>query len=158
VPFDNLQFRQALGRFATGVCVITANPPGFGPFGLTVNSFASLSLAPPLVLWSLQKTSETMDAFHAATHYCVNVLEAGQQALSTRFARKSEHAMQEGEYVLGNTGLPVLPGTLAALECAIDARHDGGDHIILVGLVRELRVAPGGRPLLFYEGGYREVR
>jgi flavin reductase (DIM6/NTAB) family NADH-FMN oxidoreductase RutF len=158
VTFDNLQFRRALGRFATGVCVITAEPPGFRPFGLTVNSFASLSLTPPLVLWSLQKTSDTMEAFRAARAYCVNILAAEQQALSGRFARKGEHDLREGEYRVGEAGLPLLQGALASFECDIDARHDGGDHVILIGRVRALQAEAGGRPLVFYEGGYRELR
>lgn len=158
MTFDSLQFRRALGRFATGVCVITANPPGFKPFGLTVNSFSSLSLTPPLVLWSLQKSSDTLEAFRVATRYAVNVLSSEQQALSSRFARKSEHELREGEYRDGEAGLPLLDGALASFECDIDARHDGGDHIILVGRVRALRLDSGGRPLLYYEGGYRELR
>lgn len=94
MSFDDLQFRQALGRFATGVCVITANPEGHVPFGLTVNSFASLSLTPPLVLWSLQKTSDTMDAFRAAKRYCANVLSSDQRAMSGAFpARASMRSM-----------------------------------------------------------------
>lgn len=98
MSFDDLQFRQALGRFATGVCVITANPEGHVPFGLTVNSFASLSLTPPLVLWSLQKTSDTMDAFRAAKRYCANVLSSDQRAMSGRFSRKGEHALHGDQY------------------------------------------------------------
>jgi len=157
MSFDSLQFRNALGRFATGVCVITANPPGHTPFGLTVNSFSSLSLTPPLVLWSLQKTSDTMDAFAAATHYCVNILAQDQRALSGRFAKKGEHALAEDDAIAGPSGLPVLKGCLASFECEIDARHDGGDHIILVGRVLEMQVSEGGRPLVYFEGGYREI-
>jgi flavin reductase (DIM6/NTAB) family NADH-FMN oxidoreductase RutF len=158
VTFDSLQFRRALGRFATGVCVITANPPGYRPFGLTVNSFASLSLTPPLVLWSLQKSSDTMEAFGVATQYCVNVLAAQQQALSGRFARKAQHELADEDFVSGDAGLPVLNGALASFECDIDARHDGGDHVILVGRVLAMRASPEGLPLCYYDGGYRELR
>lgn len=157
MSLDSLQFRRALGRFATGVCVITANPPGHPPFGVTVNSFSSLSLDPPLVLWSLQKSSDTMDAFAAATHYCVNVLSEAQQALSGRFAKKGEHALDPSQYSNGETGLPVLHGTLATFECEIDARHDGGDHVILVGRVQAMRFPEPGRPLLYFDGGYRQL-
>jgi flavin reductase (DIM6/NTAB) family NADH-FMN oxidoreductase RutF len=157
MSFDSLQFRSALGRFATGVCVITANPAGHAPFGLTVNSFSSLSLTPPLVLWSLQKSSDTMDAFRIATQYCVNILSQEQRGLSGRFAKKGEHALRPDEYTIGETGLPVLKHCLATFECDVDARHDGGDHIILVGKVRGMSVVAGGRPLVFYEGGYREL-
>lgn len=157
MSLDSLQFRRALGRFATGVCVITAHPAGYRPFGVTVNSFSSLSLDPPLVLWSLQKSSDTMDAFAVATQYCVNVLAEGQQALSGRFAKKGEHDLDPAEYRSGETGLPVLHGTLAAFECTIDARHDGGDHVILVGRVEAMHYPEPGRPLLYFDGGYRQL-
>jgi len=157
MSFDSLQFRNALGRFATGVCVITANPEGHVPFGMTVNSFSSLSLTPPLVLWSLQKNSDTMDAFRVAKQYCVNILAQEQKALSGRFARKGDHALGEGDYTIGASGLPVLRHSLASFECDMDARHDGGDHIILIGRVTHMSVNSGGRPLVFYEGGYREI-
>jgi flavin reductase (DIM6/NTAB) family NADH-FMN oxidoreductase RutF len=157
MSFDNLQFRNALGRFATGVCVITARPEGHAPFGVTVNSFSSLSLTPPLVLWSLQKNSDTMDAFRVAQQFCVNVLAQEQKALSGRFAKKGDHALRPDEFTTGETGLPVLKHCLASFECDVDARHDGGDHVILIGRVAAMTVASGGRPLVFYEGGYREL-
>jgi len=157
MSFDSLQLRNALGRFATGVCVITANPEGHAPFGMTVNSFSSLSLTPPLVLWSLQKNSDTMEAFRVAKQYCVNVLSQEQKALSGRYAKKNEHALHADDYTMGESGLPVLKHCLASFECDMDARHDGGDHIILVGRVTHMSVATGGRPLVFYEGGYREL-
>jgi flavin reductase (DIM6/NTAB) family NADH-FMN oxidoreductase RutF len=157
MSFDSLQFRNALGRFATGVCVITANPEGHAPFGMTVNSFSSLSLTPPLVLWSLQKNSDTMEAFRAAKHYCANILSQEQKALSGRYAKKGDHALRDEDFTIGESGLPVLTHALASFECAMDARHDGGDHIILVGRVTHMSVSTGGRPLVFYEGGYREL-
>ena len=157
MSFDSQQFRRALGRFATGVSVITANPPGYAPFGVTVNSFSSLSLTPPLVLWSLQKNSDTMDAFAIANGYCVNVLAEDQQELSGRFARKGNHDLAEAEFTVGESGLPVLNGVLASFECEIDARHDGGDHIILIGRVVAMRAGEPGRPLLYFDGGYRQL-
>jgi flavin reductase (DIM6/NTAB) family NADH-FMN oxidoreductase RutF len=158
MSFDSLQLRTALGRFATGVCIITAHSRTGEAFGLTANSFSSLSLMPPLVLWSLQKASDTMDDFAAATQYCVNVLSQEQRALSIRFAQKGEHALEASMFSLGKSGLPVLHGALASFECAVDARHDGGDHVIIVGRVIELCARAGGRALVFYEGGYRELR
>ena len=155
--FDSVQFREALGRFATGVCVITANPPGHAPFGLTVNSFASLSLTPPLVLWSLQKDSLSGEAFRAGRSYCVNVLTQEQRPRAERFARRGAHLLHAGEYVAGCDGLPLLPDALARLPCDIAARHDGGDHTILVGRVRKLDVAASGKPLLFYAGAYHAL-
>lgn len=157
MSFDSLQFRQALGRFATGVCVITANPPGHAPFGLTVNSFASLSLTPPLVLWSLQKDSDTVAAFRSAQSYCVNILAQDQRMIAERFARRSAHALHDGEYTVAPDGLPLLSGVLATIRCDIETRHDGGDHTILIGRVRELDVAEAGRPLLFWAGGFHAL-
>ena len=157
MSFDSLQFRNALGRFATGVCVITANPAGHAPFGMTVNSFSSLSLTPPLVLWSLQKNSDTMEAFRVARQYCVNILSQEQKALSGRFAKKGDHTLGANDYTIGESGLPALRPCLASFECDMDARHDGGDHVILVGRVTHMSVSTGGRPLMFYEGGYREL-
>lgn len=155
--FDSLQFREALGRFATGICVITAHPPGHAPFGLTVNSFASLSLTPPLVLWCLQKDSATAEAFRVARSYCVNVLGQGQRLHAERFARKGVHRLHDGDYLRGSDGLPLLPDVLARFECDIEARHDGGDHTILVGRVCRLDVAGSGKPLLFYAGDYHAL-
>jgi flavin reductase (DIM6/NTAB) family NADH-FMN oxidoreductase RutF len=156
--FDGEQFRRAMGRFATGVCVVTASPLGYPPFGLTVNSFASLSLTPPLVLWSLRKASDTLEAFRAATHYCVNVLAHDQCELSTRLARRGDHELRPDEFAPGSTGLPVLHHTLAAFECKIEERYEGGDHIIMVGRALALHRQAGGRPLLFIDGTYRQCR
>jgi flavin reductase (DIM6/NTAB) family NADH-FMN oxidoreductase RutF len=124
---------------------------------VTVNSFSSLSLTPPLVLWSLQKNSDTMDAFRVAQQFCVNVLGQEQRALSAHFAKKGDHALRPDEFTTGETGMPVLKHCLASSECDVDARHDGGDHIIFIGRVAAMTVASGGRPLVFYEGGYREL-
>jgi len=154
---DSIELRNALGRFATGVCVITAAPEGFEPFGMTVNSFSSLSLDPPLVLWSIQKNSDCMAAFDAADGYCVNVLSADQQALSNRFAKKDAHGIGDAPHRTGASGLPVLAGCLASFECKMSARHDGGDHIILVGQVEQLSVGDASQPLVFFEGKYREL-
>ena len=156
--FDGDQFRQAMSRFATGVCIITANPIGYQPFGLTVNSFASLSLTPPLVLWNLRKASDTLQAFRAATLYCVNVLSHNQSELSSRLARRGDHVLQPDEFEPGSSGLPVLRRTLAAFECRIEERYEGGDHIIMVGRVLALRREGKGRPLLFIDGRYRQCR
>lgn len=155
---DQKQLRSALGRFATGVTLVTANPPGYKPFALTANSFASVSLDPPLVLWSLQKTSDTLEAFTAASHYAVNILSDQQQDLSNQYARKDQHELEAGHFNLGKTGCPVIERALAVFECRITARYDEGDHIILIGEVLELQIAPDGRPLIFHQGAYGELR
>lgn len=158
MTLDSRAFRNALGQFATGVCVITAHPAGFKPFGMTVNSFASVSLEPALVLWSLQKNSDCLDAFTVADKFCVNVLTTDQKDLSGQYAKKGNHDLDEAHYRIGRTGNPVLRGALATFECTIWNRFDGGDHIILVGKVEEFSTNPNAKPLAFYAGQYRELR
>jgi len=156
--FTSREFRNALGRFATGVCVITANPPGMKPFGMTVNSFASVSLDPPLVLWSLQKNSECVPAFEKARQFSANILSMQQQEVSNRYAKKGDHDLDEEEYRLGRSGCAVLKYAMASFECDIQSRIDGGDHIILLGLVKDIVTSPTGKPLLFYAGQYCELK
>lgn len=156
--FDPRDFRNALGQFATGVCVITANPDGFEPFGMTVNSFASVSLTPPLVLWSLQNDSECFPAFAAADRFAVNVLTSEQKALSSQYARKGEHSLPADQYRIGKSGCPVLRQALVSFECRVWARYPGGDHVILVGEVLQMNTNSNGKPLLFHAGKYGEIR
>ncbi len=158
MSFDSREFRDALGSFATGVCVITANPEGYQPFGMTVNSFASVSLDPALILWSLQNNSECMPAFDKADRFAVNVLTTEQQDLSNLYAKKGDHQLAAEHFRLGKTGSPVLRGALTTFECKIWARHPGGDHLILVGEVEEMSTNPNGKPLLFHSGSYGELR
>jgi flavin reductase (DIM6/NTAB) family NADH-FMN oxidoreductase RutF len=158
MTFDSRAFRNALGQFATGVCVITTQPKGFKPFGMTVNSFSSVSLDPPLVLWSLQNNSECYEAFQVADKFCVNILSADQKDISGLYAKKGDHDLDESHYRIGRSGNPVLRGALASFECTMWNRYDGGDHIILVGKVEEFSTNPNAKPLAFYAGQYRELR
>jgi len=158
MSFTSREFRDALGRFTTGVCVITANPSGFKPFGMTVNSFASVSLDPALLLWSLQKNSECAGAFEVAQKFTVNVLGLHQKDLSNRYAKKGDHDLQDGEFRLGRSGCVVLKDALTSFECRIQSRIDAGDHIILLGHVMEVTNKPTGKPLVFYSGQYRELK
>lgn len=158
MSFTSREFRDALGQFATGVCVITANPPGETPFGMTVNSFASVSLDPPLVLWSLQKDSECAPAFASTKQFAVNILKSDQEAVSNRYAKKGAHSLDAGTFRQGRSGCVVLKESLTCFECDIEARHDGGDHIILIGRVLEMQNSPTGKPLLFHAGKYGELR
>lgn len=153
---DALALRRAFGRFATGVTVVTVDT-GEVPLGITVNSFASLSLEPPLLLWNLQRDSDCFDVFTKVEHYAVNVLHAGQQPLSEACARKGDHVLAKEHWQAGESGCPVLCQSLACFECAVRQRHDGGDHIILVGEVLFFRNAEGGAPLLFYGGTYHTL-
>lgn len=159
MSLDSREFRNALGRFATGVCVITTQVEGEKPFGMTVNSFASVSLEPPLILWSLQKNSDCFSAFEKVKKFAVNILSADQQAVSNQYAKKNEHDLIEGTYRDTEAGCVVLNDAPTSFECEIDAIHEGGDHLIIVGRVVAMtsqEEAPD--PLLFYAGKYRELQ
>ncbi len=157
MSLDAREFRNALGCFATGVCVITADPEGWQPFGMTVNSFASVSLDPPLVLWSLQNDSEMYDAWENTTRFAVNILRSDQQELSDQYAIKGDHVLTDEHFAAGDTGVPILPDTLVSFECEMEATHPGGDHIIIVGRVVAMNCRENGEPLLFCSGAYREL-
>lgn len=157
MSFDPRDFRNALGQFATGVCVITANPEGHAPFGMTVNSFASVSLDPALVLWSIRNDSECLPAFQAAKGFTVNVLSSEQLELSNLYSRKDQHGLREQDYRIGKSGMPVIRNALTSFECENWQCYDGGDHQILVGKVIEMDIKPSGKPLLFHAGKYAEI-
>ena len=155
MTLDSRVFRNTLGCFATGVTVVTTSSPQGDPVGITVNSFNSVSLDPPLVLFSIDRVACSFEIFRAAAHYVVNVLGEGQRALSQRFARTVPDRWNGVPYATWASGAPVLEGCLANLECAQEAVHEGGDHIILIGRVLKIAHAEGGRPLLYYRGAYR---
>ncbi|MEP5766568.1 MAG: flavin reductase family protein [Halieaceae bacterium] len=157
MSFESRDFRDALGVFATGVCVITASPEGGAPFGLTVNSFASVSLDPPLILWSLQNDSDMYGAFEQGRHWAVNILRGDQQDLSNQYARKGDHALDPGHFEITASGMPVMPESLVSFECEVEARYPGGDHVILVGRVLEMHHRASDSPLVFCAGSYAEL-
>lgn len=148
---NSRSFRNALGAFTTGVTVVTATTAD-GPIGITVNSFASVSLDPPLVLWSPAKSSSRHTAFNDATHFAIHVLSADQDSLSMRFV-KSGRAFDGLAWETNAEGVPVIPGTLARFECRRSVAHDAGDHTIIIGEV--LRAAHrDGDPLCFSGGTF----
>lgn len=151
VDHDRRAFRDALGRWPTGVAVAMTRDGGGAPVGITINSFASVSLEPPLVLWSIERTAGTAPAFLAAGHFSVNVLAAGQEPLARRFAMASD----TGGLALGmaGCGAPLLDDALARFACRQESVYDGGDHAILVGRVLEFTMRPGA-PLAFHEGRF----
>lgn len=155
---DSRLLRNALGKFATGVCVITASPRGENPFGLTINSFASLSLEPPLVLWSLAKSSDTFAIFENLDSYVVNVLSENQKAISAKYSRRSEHDLNAEDFHLSDLGSPVISDSLVVIECEITDRHDGGDHTVLVGRVIDFHTMAEGNPLVFFAGQYQALK
>jgi flavin reductase (DIM6/NTAB) family NADH-FMN oxidoreductase RutF len=145
--------RAALGRFATGVAIVTCCDAAGEPVGLTANSFAALSLDPPLVLWSLRLASPSLAAFDAASHFAINVLAESQVDLSRRFASVSVDKFSRGTWTGGLGGAPVLAGAAAIFECARERALDGGDHRLFIG--RVLRLAQQAvAPLVFQSGHY----
>lgn len=144
-------YRRALGSFPTGVCVVTA-ATAQGPLGITVNSFASVSLQPRLVLWCLDERSERWPVFAAAERFAIHVLCAADQALAVRFAR-GVCRLEPGEFVSIDEGPPGLPGALARFDCATHERIQMGDHMIVVGRVERFE-ARSGEALTFYRGRY----
>lgn len=150
-PDSKREFRDALGRFATGVTVVTTMTRD-GPVGITANSFASVSLDPPIVLWSIGRHSARFPAFAACEHFAVHVLAAEQLDLSRRFARSGD-AFAGLAFDRNDGGVPLLHGCLSRFECARIAGHDGGDHLIVVGRVSNATLRDG-EPLLFAGGDY----
>jgi flavin reductase (DIM6/NTAB) family NADH-FMN oxidoreductase RutF len=149
---DTLAYRRALGAFATGVCVVTADSPQ-GPLGLTVNSFTSVSLQPRLILWCLDERSERWPVFAAADRFALHVLPAADRQTAARFARGAAR-LQPGEYERLPDGPPCLPHALARFECATHDRIRMGDHMIVVGRVQAFSPMRDGAALTFWRGRY----
>ena len=150
-PERKREFRDALGRFATGITVVTTSTPA-GPIGITANSFTSVSLDPPIVLWSIGRHSRRFAAFAGCERFAVHVLGAEQLALSQRFAR-SGNAFEGLAHDLSDAGVPLLGGCLSRFECTRISAHEGGDHLIVVAGVTAATLRDGA-PLLFFGGGY----
>lgn len=152
--FSPAEFRAALGMFATGVTVVTARDARGHCVGLTANSFNSVSLSPPLVLWSLARAAGSMAAFRAGSHYAVNILSADQQPLATQFSSPCQDRFAGVAFALGASGAPLLAGAVAHFECFNRSRYDEGDHVIFVGEVERCSHRPGASPLLFHGGKF----
>jgi flavin reductase (DIM6/NTAB) family NADH-FMN oxidoreductase RutF len=153
---EEREFRHALGRFATGIAVVTLKTPE-GRIGLTVNSFNSVSLNPALVVWSLAKTSPSLPAFEASEYYAINILAADQEDLSNRFASKQVDRFAGLTVEEGLGGAPLLPGASARFQVRNVTRHDGGDHVVFIAEVEEFDYAPEREPLLYFAGRYRRL-
>lgn len=152
--FSTTEFREALGMFATGVTIVTARTPEGGLVGLTANSFNSVSLTPPLVLWSLARNAGSMAAFSAGSHYAIHILSADQQALARQFAAKDVDRYQGVQFSLGASGAPLLQGAAATFECFNRSRYEEGDHVIFVGEVERCNHRAGASPLLYHGGRF----
>jgi flavin reductase (DIM6/NTAB) family NADH-FMN oxidoreductase RutF len=151
---STLVLRAALGRFATGVTIVSCRAADGSPIGLTANSFNALSLQPPLILWSLRNVSPNLDSFVAAPHFAVNVLAENQVDLSRRFASPVPDKFAEGLWSEGLGGAPVLAGCAAVFECEQVSFQTAGDHVLFIGQVHRVTEAPV-TPLVFQSGHYR---
>jgi flavin reductase (DIM6/NTAB) family NADH-FMN oxidoreductase RutF len=157
--FSSQDFREALGFFATGIAVVTAVTGDGDRIGATVSSFNSVSLDPPLVLFSMARSSRAFAAWQEVGHFAVNVLAEHQDATSTKFARALADKWDGVRHVAGANGAPLLADSLAAFECARYANYDGGDHVIIVGRVLSVRLRkhPDAVPLIFFRSKYRRL-
>jgi len=153
---DSARFRQVLGHWATGIVIVTGMD-GDDPVGLTCQSFTSVSLDPPLVLFSLARRLHTLAALLSAGAFAIHFLREDQQQLSYRFAKPSSNKWEGLRRRAGVTGSPVLEPALALLECRLYAQYDGGDHVILVGRITYIEKDTGANPLVFFRGGYHTI-
>jgi len=155
MPVDDAAFKEALSHFASGVTVVTTEHDG-KPYGMTVASFASLSLHPPLILVCIEKSVKTHDAIAAAGKFGVSILNKEQAGISNRFASKSDDKFSGVDLVTGEIGVPLVAGALTTLECNVAEQLPGGDHSIFVGEV--VATSRGvGEPLVYYRSGYRDI-
>lgn len=151
---DPRALRNLLGQFATGVTVITTLGIDGRNVGMTANSFSSVSLDPPLVLWSISRSAPSLGDFLAASHFAINVLSAAQHDISGHFARGAADKFADIDYQTGAGGVPLLEGVIASLVCRNVTQYEGGDHLIFLGQVEQYRNS-GGEPLIFHAGQYR---
>ena len=157
MSFDSRLFRKALGTFATGVTVVTGLTPKDVPVGVTVNSFASVSLDPPIILICLDNNTGSLKALCEGERFAVNILSENQQDLSEEFTSPQEHKFKDRAFETWDSGCPILDGCLTNLECTRLNAFEGGDHLIVLGRVDRIKHADGGRPLLFYQSAYGRI-
>ncbi len=155
MPVDDAEFKLALSHFASGITVVTTEWNG-KPYGMTVASFASLSLRPPLVVICIEKSVKTHDAIASAKRFAVNILAADQGEISTRFASRSEDKFTGVEWTSGTLGMPLIVNALTSIECTLHDQLPGGDHSIFVGEVVATTVRQG-KPLLYFRAGYHPM-
>jgi len=153
---DPKPFRRGCAKFATGIAVASVVDDGGWPHGLTVNSFTSVSATPPLVLICIDYSSNILPLFRAARHYGISVLSDAQQQISTRFAMRGQDRFDGVDWTPGETGVPLIPEALAHFECAVRNVVEAGDHAIFIAEVVRLECRDG-KPLLYYDSGYRRL-
>ena len=154
MTFDTREFRTALGCFPTGVTLVIARTADGHPMAITVNSFASVSLDPPLILWCAHRNSHRFETFVNANVFTVSVLDAAHEEVSSRLAQPGEHRLDGIPLVTTESGAPALADALAVFECRREAVHDGGDHAVIMGRVVQFGFRYVGAPLIFFRGRY----
>ncbi|TKB46191.1 flavin reductase family protein [Thalassotalea mangrovi] len=154
---DPREFRSALGKFPTGVTIITTKNDNDEYIGITASSFNSVSLNPPLILWSIDKNARSLSSFPNDGHYAVHVLNEQQQELSNTFARQGADKFSGLEVTEGIAGVPLLAGVCGRFQCKCEHQYDGGDHIIMVGRVLNYETCDNHKPLVFHSGNYARV-
>ena len=157
LSFSAPEFRASLAMFATGVTIVTARTESGALVGLTANSFNSVSLDPPLVLWSLASAAGSMPVLSTGSHYAINILAADQRELAERFATRDVDRWRDVPWTQGRGGAPLLDGAAATFECFNRSRYAEGDHVIFVGEVLHANYDPAGSPLAFFRGGYAKL-
>ncbi len=155
-PFESRELRRILGHYPTGVCVVTALS-GSEPLGMVIGSFTSVSLDPALVAFLPGRTSRTWAKIEAAGHFCVNILAEQQQWISRTLSSKTDNKFASIPYRLSESGLPIIEGVVAWIDCKLDAIHEAGDHFIAIGLVRALEAERPNAPLVFLRGEYGSI-
>lgn len=159
MSFDPYQYRKALGHFATGVTIVTTKSNAGSLFGFTANSFSSVSLDPPLVLFSLDRKAQCLSAFEQSGSFAINILGAGHQQISTNFAAMESNKRWHGiEYDSWETGAPMLKEAIARFDCRTHAIHDGGDHRIFLGEVLRFDMKEEEKPLIYFRSQYSEIK
>lgn len=153
-PLDIAALKKAFGSFATGITVVTTRDGAGNPVGITCNSFSSVSLNPPMVLFSLARTAFSLSSFLSAHHFGVSVLSAGQEAISARFATPSSDKWAGVSWHAWERGSPVITGAVAGFECRKTAVHEGGDHLIFVGEIERMEARPDRTPLVYLRSRY----
>lgn len=157
MAIDQQAFRDCLGCFVTGVTVVTSVGRNGEHVGLTVNSFNSVSLDPPMVLFSLDRRAQSLPVLEAAGRFAVSVLSDHQEAVSNRFARRDADKWDGTAFRTGETGCRLIEDAMATFDCRTYAQHDGGDHVIFVGEVLAMDIDPAKRPLVYYKGRYNSL-
>ena len=159
MSIDKIQLRNAFCCFGTGVCVVTTSEEELWgrPLGMTINSFSSVSLDPPLLLWSIQNDSEVFEIFSQNNHFVINVLSASQQLHSSQYAKKGDHELFPEHYHYSSLGCPIVQDALVSFECEQESLTRAGDHHIILGRIIRVHSSPEEPPLLFYKGQYHSL-